>query len=77
MPTKPVAYQHLRAKNDVNGNPRRLFVVYGPGGEVLEVIDEGYRGWPVHLRDIAQLPTFDITPTEYRQWLRRTDTVPS
>lgn len=45
---------HLCAKNDVNGNPRRCFVVLDARGRTVETIDEGYAGegalysrWPM------------------------------
>lgn len=70
MTYDPVLYQHVRANNDVNGNPRRAFIVYAADGTVLDVIDEGYAGPPAWLRELHQLPTFSVTVTEYKNWLR-------
>ena len=39
---------HLRAVNDRNGNPRRLFIVC-ENGVPERVIDEGYKGLPSEL----------------------------
>lgn len=67
---EPMAWQHLRADNDTNGNPRRCYVVYGGNGDILDVIDEGYEGRPGWLRDVPQLASVDVSPTEYRQFLK-------
>lgn len=67
---KPKFCQHLRADNDTNGNPRRLYVVYDERGNVLQVIDEGYRGLPKELHDIDHLPDVEISGKTYREWLR-------
>ncbi len=58
---------YLRAVNDINGNPRRLFVLL-ENGIVKRVVDEGYRGIP---REFINYPivAVDVTPTEYRKWL--------
>ena len=66
----PMAWQHLNAGNDTNGNPRRVFVVYAMSGNILDVIDEGYAGTPRWLRDLPQLPGFIIKPSEYKQLLK-------
>lgn len=36
--------EHLRAQNDVNGNPRRCYIGRAEDGAVLAVADEGYSG---------------------------------
>ena len=69
-PNAPALYQHLRGPQDTNGNPRRCFVVYDSGGNILEVIDEGYAGRPKHLRMLAQLPDVVVSANEYRAFLR-------
>ena len=65
------AWQWLRFPNDRNGNPRRLFLIYGKNTELLAVIDEGYTGMPQSLNKINQLPTMDLV-TGYREWKRVT-----
>ena len=62
--------QHLSAKNDTNGNPRRLYMAYNSETLELEAIwDEGYRGVPSPIRGLPRLPEVKITPKEYRDWL--------
>lgn len=65
MNKKPAFYQHLRAPNSPSGNPQRLYMVYDAAGEVVRVIDEGYRGLPRELRDVRQLMTIEIPRAEY------------
>lgn len=65
-------YQHLRAPNDASGNPRRCYVIFDVDANILDVVDEGYSGFPAVYRDmkLAQLPTMTVTPSEYRQFLK-------
>ena len=63
----------LNAGNDVNGNPRRLFVTF-QGGLFLNVWDEGHEGsavLPPELQaragDAISIPT---TPGKYRELLK-------
>ena len=70
-----VTYQHLRADNDPNGNPQRLFVSYTFDEEsgywsTVAVFDEGYRGLPAELRDLPELPGVDISKSSYRSRIR-------
>ena len=69
---KTMIYLHLKTKNDNNGNPRRLYLVINDNGGVVEAIDEGYSGDQVARKypQIIQGPPINITPTEYRDWLR-------
>jgi hypothetical protein len=66
---------HLVAHNDLNGNPRRVFVVLNGDG-LLEAIDEGYDGMnalynrhPEMRRKIVV--SFHITTAEYNQLTER------
>lgn len=64
--------QNLRSKNDVNGNPKRLWVVYqlvkpSHYSPIVEVYEEGYRGRPAELTNMVELPMVDIVPSEYRR----------
>ena len=73
------AYQHMKAPNDTNGNPRRLFMVYD--GSTQFAVDEGYKGKPKFLNycrhgrnwgngdDFQELMPVDISPKEYRKIL--------
>jgi hypothetical protein len=58
----------LRAKNDINGNPRRLSLLI-KNGTVVNLFDHGYRGeprgvdgWPCVSCEIA------VMPSEYNAW---------
>jgi len=55
--------QHLRADNDSNGNPQRLYLVYRKDGTIKNVIDEGYSGRPQI--DAFELMMINITSKEY------------
>lgn len=63
-------YQQLRAPNDRNGNPRRLFVAYSYSVQPVRVYDEGYTGVPEDLREVRAALTVDVSVTEYRRFLR-------
>lgn len=71
---KPILYIKLNAGNDRNGNPRRVFVIFGEDGTIIKAIDEGYRGDQVE-RDIgAEIPfggTFITTVSEYKDCLKQ------
>jgi len=60
---------HLCAKNDSNGNPRRLWIKIDiKTGETVLIADEGYRGQPDEMvgSRIYYGLTIEITPAEYR-----------
>lgn len=61
------AYQHMSAKNDSNGNPRRLWMVYE--GKDFYAIDEGYNGRPKCLADYVELIPVNISPADYHELL--------
>lgn len=61
---------HLRAPQSPNGGPQRLYVVYDDNGEVLNVIDEGYRGLPRELRELKRMPDVEISRSTYHEWRR-------
>jgi len=62
------------ARNDADGNPRRMWVLYSPGGEILAAYPEGYSGTDAVPESIrAKTSTcfqVDTTPDEYRRILR-------
>jgi len=72
--------QRLSAKNDVNGNPRRVYVVYWHDGEVYHIYDEGYQGYTAVPADVRAnivgfLMPLDISPSKYRELLRKRDSL--
>lgn len=76
----PVTYVFAKALNDVNGNPRRVFVIQytnESGQPTTCVADDGYSGenW-IHYRRQAGLQTtclceIQTTPGEYKRLLKR------
>jgi hypothetical protein len=64
--------QHVSTTHTVNGNPRRLYLVYNDNGDLTDVWEEGYRGMPRELYTLKQLSALEITPREYKE-LRRTE----
>ena len=73
----PIAYQRLRAYNDPNGNPRRLWAVYDEQGNIGALINEGYSGHPKHLveYEIPMLPTIDIDVAQYNELKREAKSI--
>ena len=65
---------HLRATNDVNGNPRRCFLVLDLStGATLDCIDEGYSGraaWQKRYPRAVEADSIEVTPREYRAKLK-------
>lgn len=70
----PTFVMRFRTKNDINGNPRRVYVAFC-GTAVLGAWDEGYSGVyavPDAFRYLAyDCPTVDVPVTEYRRLLQR------
>lgn len=68
-----VIVTRFRTKNDVNGNPRRVYIAYhSETGQIIDARDEGYHGQPklglgMHQVD---LPDIETTPKEYRRLLK-------
>lgn len=69
--TTPILAQRLSAPNDTNGNPRRIHVSYSATGAIIDIADEGYAGTPDWAVPLSALPTINITPGEYRDWIKR------
>ena len=72
--SKKVFSVRLNAGNDVNGNPRRVYVVFDSSGKIIDAIDEGYSGinaldsaYPKHNDSVA---SFDTSPSEYRELVK-------
>lgn len=73
----PFSVQRFRAKNDGNGNPRRVFVFRDGKGEIVRAVDEGYEGRGAvraferdHDCELVDLGDVTCTPTEYKELLR-------
>ena len=75
MSNKAKYYQHNKATNDLNGNPRRCYCIYNKDMELLSVIDEGYKGitsidsFTDHTL-LIEMPSTNITPKEYKELLK-------
>lgn len=69
--------QHLQTTNDVNGNPRRLWLLLdAQTGSIIKVVNEGNRGIPKEWRDVPELPQIDVTLKFYHDalsWAKRTN----
>lgn len=64
--------QRLCAPNDINGNPRRVWMLYYPGSKPL-ALDEEYSGTPQQVRaliDYVRLPDVHVRHIEYRRFCR-------
>ena len=69
---KGLFFQVISRNNDVNGNPYRLILCYGPSGAsgVVDVI-EARNSTPNCVGELSkimrQLPTFHVAPAEYNE----------
>jgi hypothetical protein len=70
-------FQCLGCTNDRNGNPRRLTVEYDPTmGNPISIQSQGYSGTGIpEGDDVVILSGVQITPKEYRAWLRMAATL--
>jgi|TARA_R100001244_G_C5132202_1_gene126038 hypothetical protein len=67
----PTLVQHLRAKHTPSGNPQRLYMLYdSTTGHITDIIDEGYDGAPQGFNNMIQLPTIDISKSDYHAFKR-------
>lgn len=70
---KTVSIIKLNAGNDINGNPRRVWVGISPEGNISGAWDEGYEGrhaMPARLRNKSAVE-FATTSAEYRAILKK------
>jgi len=68
---------YVRTKNDVNGNPRRGWMVSDEQGRMVGFVDEGYTGRPA-LRErfpdaVEVMHALEVTPAAYRVLKRNPD----
>ena len=64
----PAFVLRYRSPNDTNGNPRRVYVVYGSDESIVSVHDEGALGWaalPVPFRTLPKVDV-DVPSSVYR-----------
>lgn len=67
---------YLNAGNDRNGNPRRCFVILDDQANIIDVIDEGYKGTGAlkeNYEGIAISPRIETTPGDYKAFLEQAD----
>lgn len=71
-----VSVQRYCAKNDGNGNPRRVFVIRNDEGTIIATADEGYYGRRAVTmkldeigasREYTDLGDIDVSPGVYRR----------
>lgn len=63
--TKRMIRQHVCCQNDINGNPRRLYVVYSVTGETVAVIEEGYSNPSDDVMSLSSIMEICVQPAEY------------
>ena len=71
--SKHILVIKLEATNDINGNPRRIFIIFDEESNIIETIDEGYSGDRELNKKYPNLPsycTFKTTIKEYRNLLK-------
>ena len=64
---------HLRAPNDINGNPRRCYVVIGADGAIKGIHDEGYLGpaaWKAPHPNAVEGPSIGVSVSTYNRMMR-------
>lgn len=73
--TLPLFAIHMRAKNDSNGNPRRVFVGYNEFGHTTHVTDEGYLGQPAWIRAMNAAgvweTSMEVTIAQYNRMMKQ------
>jgi hypothetical protein len=61
---------YVQTKNDVNGNPRRGWMVVNGLGRTLGFVDEGYEGLPALRKAfpnaVETMHALEVTPAAYR-----------
>ena len=67
-----VFIQCFNAGNDINGNPRRVWLAYDNDGIAVDTLDEGYRGMQV-MDDIefCTLPYVKCSVKEYKMLVNK------
>ena len=65
--------QRDTAKNDVNGNPRRVFVIRDEAGTIVATEDEGYFGGAAAEAALERLGVICPVDDSYGWWRRHPD----
>lgn len=76
MNTEPAMFQRICAAPDAEGNPRRLYAIYGTDGSLLASIDYEHFGQPKWFDDLIELPAVAVSVAEYNRWLRKAEPAP-
>lgn len=64
LKNKVITVQHIKAKNNIYGNPNRIFLIFDASGKQLGWMDEGYAGTNFyHGRKVKELPSVKVTGT--------------
>ena len=71
MNTETAMFQRICAAPDAEGNPRRLYAIYGTDGSLLASIDYEHFGQPKWFDDLIELPAVSVSVDEYQRWLRK------
>jgi len=71
MNIEPAMFQRICAAPDSEGNPRRLYAIYGTDGCLLASIDYEHFGQPKWFDDLVELPAVSLSVDEYQRWLRK------
>lgn len=64
-------FQRICAAPDAEGNPRRVYAIYGTDGSMLACIDYEHFGQPRWFDDLIELPAVSVSVDEYQRWLRK------
>lgn len=64
LKNKSIIVQNIRAKNNIFGNPNRIYLIYDTKMNYLGWIDEGYAGTNFMMgRKVKELPSIKVTGT--------------
>ena len=75
--TEPAMFQRICAAPDAEGNPRRLYAIYGTDGCLLASIDYQHFGQPRWFDDLVELPAVSVSIEGYQRWLGRGEPAPT
>lgn len=72
---QPIFVQPIKTSNDVNGNSRRAYVIYGLRTDdirSLQIVDvvQDYYGGPQWIKSLPAAEAITVAPAEYRRFLK-------